>query len=152
MVQALNDHLEQLCDGLNRQGLNYVAEMMVFPAAAQAGEPLQQIARAALQTECALGNSPYPVDYDQMLAEFWNAASHAGDHGYYPTPGYIGSPEWTEQLAEITRAMWREFGACDSIYAVGLIQGHPFYPVFWEFAFIVERPPDAFLFVGASSD
>jgi hypothetical protein len=33
-----------------------------------------------------------------------------------------------------------------------LKEGHPFYPVFWDFAYVIEKDGDAFVFIGASSD
>lgn len=40
----------------------------------------------------------------------------------------------------------------DTIMSFWLKEGHPFYPVFWDFAFLIEKNNDAIVFIGSSSD
>jgi hypothetical protein len=64
----------------------------------------------------------------------------------------VASAEYAHLLAGASAELREEFGHSDSIYYLWFAAGHPYYPVFWDFAFLIERQRDSFLFIGSSSD
>ena len=152
MLETLSSYLSELCAGLNRKGLNYTVSLGFFPALGTAGDPIPGIVRSAVGEHAVMGGQPAVSTLDELLAEFESCIQFKGGAGSHPSPGFLASPECARLLEAASARLREEFANSDSIYALWFSAGHPYYPVFWDFAFLIERPPDSFLFIGSSSD
>ena len=152
MLKALNGDLDAICDGLNRKGLNYSAFLCVFSAPGRAGQPARDVVRAAVGPEAEIGGQPSVSSLEELLSELRAAVRYEGGDGSHPTPGFSGSAECARLLKSASARLRAEFARAGAIHSLSFSEGHPHYPVFWDFAFLVEREADAFVFVGASSD
>lgn len=150
-VDALNPIFETLCDELNRGGLNYTATVRVFRASGKAGKPLVDIVTSALARPAVIGGSAVATISD-VLQEFNFGMNYIGDRGAHPTPGHVDSPDFVSARTRALELIECELASSDAIFSFWLKEGHPFYPVFWDFAFLIEQAADAFVFIGSSSD
>ena len=151
LLEAINKKLQQLCSKLNHRSLNYCASMRLFYAPGMAGSTFAEIAQAAVAPYCVLGGHKV-ANVEEILQELQTAVVFREDFGAHANPTFCDSPECNALVTEITSMIRSQFIHSESIYWVWFSQGHPFYPVFWDFAFLIECPPDAFLFVASCSD
>jgi hypothetical protein len=77
---------------------------------------------------------------------------YIGDEGSYPNKKYLASEQFSSDKKKALESIKNLF--CDSkeIYAFWLKEGHPFYPVYWDYAFLVKNDEKCFILIGSSSD
>lgn len=152
LMNAIHRDADELCSGLHHDSLNYSVSLRCFPAAGAADASIAEIARRALGETATLGAEPTPSALDTLLAELEHGVRYEGDAGSHPSPDFPSSPECDHLLESIGRRLREGLADTDAIHEVWFSEGHPFYPVWWDFAFVIVKPPDAFVLVGSSSD
>jgi hypothetical protein len=88
----------------------------------------------------------------EVLAAVEGALRHTGDRGYGPPPATLRSEKFEELLKSVLSHIEQALSGATHIEAFWLKKGHPAYPVFWDFAFVIAGPAGAEVFIGSSTD
>ncbi len=151
MTAEINKALDAISRKLFAGSLNYAASFKLVTCDGIAGAPLQEILAAALGKGFVIGGASAagPSEVVEALQEalFWR-----GDDSSFPDPKYRESEEFKHNAASVLAWVGALVEGAGHILSFWLQEGHPFYPVFWDFAFSIEKGADAFVFIGSSSD
>lgn len=150
-IEFLINKLKSVLERINDDSLNYVAEIQIYPVVGYAKKPAIEVIKRALIGDIVIGNT-FQSNVRDVLSEFKSALSYAGDDGSYSNRSYVGTNEHSNHLADITKKLKYILSKASNITGFSLKEGHPFYPVFWDFAFILEIGSDAYVVIGSSSD
>lgn len=151
MTADINDRLKMLCETLGRDSLNYVADIRLYPALGMAGSSLADIVTSALGHSVVVRGAE--VTASSALIESLKAGlEYSGDDGSHPNRAFLSSAEFGAEERKVVSSFHDFLASADRVVSFSLKEGHPFYPVFWDFAYVVERGADAYVFIGSSSD
>jgi hypothetical protein len=144
------EHIDDILSGFDQLGgLNYVVSLGIWRTP---GNPDWSPADYVVN---ALGNAGVaqivPTSGAEMLATVEQCLRHAGDGGSHPDRAFLRSVRFKELLAGL-RAYLEAAIADASVWMFSLFRGHPFYPVMWDFAYLIVRSDGAEVFIGSSSD
>jgi len=121
----INKAFEDISRKLFRNSLNYCATFKLFSCGETAGKSLEDLVQLNFGDHAVVGGSAISTA-QQVVDELSAALNYRGDHGLYPSLDYLESTESKE--------------------------GHPFYPVFWDLAFLIETDQESILLIASSSD
>ena len=93
-----------------------------------------------------------PVSSEAVLSEVEQALRYAGDVGSGPIATVLTSPEFETLLGTVLSHLKHVLSEARTITSFWLKQGHPAYPVFWDFAFVIVGTQQVEIFIGSSSD
>lgn len=132
-------------------GLNYVVsfDLHRVPLIAN-GKPLDYI-QAAIGPKAVLGDASETTSHD-MAAEIERCIKWKGDRGSHPDEDVIQSPRLDDLVNVVVTHFWNVAEHSTQIWSFWLRDGHPHYPVQWDFAFILVGSENADIFIGSSSD
>lgn len=152
MYSEINDSLAAISKKLSRTSLNYQADFSFFVSKETADEPLETAVRTILGERAEICMAQ-PVTKKDVIDELKDALQYRGDYGSHPSLDYIDSTESQIDFDQLIRRIQRMLDdSCDDIQSFRLKEGHPFYPVFWDFAFLIRTCGESILFIGSSSD
>jgi hypothetical protein len=86
------------------------------------------------------------------LTEVERSLHYAGDQGSGPKPAALRSRRFSELVAVVVDELKRAITAADLLAKFSLREGHPQYPVFWGFGFVISGPRGGLVLIGSSSD
>ncbi len=132
-------------------GHNYEVFLRLYKIPFLPGASAEWYISEALGPTAVVGGS-CPVTGDEVLAVVKVSLLHAGDEGYGPLPSALGSEKFNELLKTVLSNTERAVSSATLIEQFWLKEGHPAYPVFWDFAFVIAGPLGVEVFVGSSSD
>jgi hypothetical protein len=92
------------------------------------------------------------VTLDEALAEIRSSLSYPGDSGAGPDPETLRSERFTRLLSDLLAEIEAVSRQATRIEQFWLEEGHPAYPVFWDFAFLFTGMSEAVALIGSSSD
>ncbi|MFT7542849.1 MAG: hypothetical protein ACI9K5_003831 [Gammaproteobacteria bacterium] len=153
---VIDDHLPSLA-GLSAKlnggdALNYTATFGLFAALGSADGSLEEIAHQAIGPLTKIGGSWSCTKSSLLEEEVASSLEYLGDNGAHPNRDFLNSPMFQEVVDCATREIGDFIDAADLLIDFYLAEGHPFYPVFWDFAFAIVRGRDAYILIGSSSD
>jgi hypothetical protein len=146
---AIEKVLIELAGLLN--GLNYVVFLRLDRMPFSPGAGAEHYIAKALGPAAVLGGSS-PVPGQEVLTQVEEALRHAGDRAYGPRPSTLRSKKFKELLHQVLSYIEQALAEATLIETFWLTKGHPAYPVFWDFAFVIAGPTGAEVFIGSSSD
>ena len=88
----------------------------------------------------------------EMVEEIAYCLKYAGSNGDGPLSHHLSSSKFEGLLAELSRYLTQRSAEAAGIFGFWLKDGHPDYPVFWDFAFIIVGLKNAEIIIGSSSD
>lgn len=147
-VESVLDELSKLLYGYNYEVFLRLYKLPYLPGA---GAGAEQYISEALGPTAVVGGS-CPVTGQKVLAEVEESLLHAGDEGYGPLPSALGLEKFNELLKSVLSHTERSVSSATLIEQFWLKEGHPAYPVFWDFAFVIAGPLGVEVFIGSSSD
>lgn len=150
-IVRLNHDLTEYCAALGRGSLNYTVSVALFEAPGAGGRGADVILRAALGSGAELGDFR-ACDAAKVVAMVTDAFRYTGDDDSHPSRDFVGSQRGVQALESIQRDLLDLMAGADSIGEITIRNGHPFYPVFWDYAFVIAHREDASVLVGSSSD
>jgi len=150
-IEYLNNALTKITDKLNSKCLNYVADVKIYAAFNYSGKSIQEVVRSVFGNEAVAGGSS-TVDEHIFIDELVSGLSYVGDDGSHANRKYVGSEEHSNDLKNLKNKLKPLLSGCTRVTQFSLKEGHPFYPVFWDFAFLFEDGIDAYIAIGSSSD
>src|SRR5262249_30189375 len=105
----------------------------------------------ALGAAAVVGGSS-PATGKDVLTEVEEVLRHEGDEGYGPRPQALQSQKFEDLLSLVLSHLEQALGEASLVERFWLKEGHPDYPVFWDFAYVIAGPTAAEVFIGSSSD
>jgi len=148
-IDFLNKALSKMTEKLNTYSLNYVADVVIYPVSESAAGSVGDIVKSVFGSAVLGGTSE--SNTHELREELLSGLSYAGDSGAHANRKYVGSSEHEQDLENIRNKLKPMLANCLSVTSFWLKEGHPFYPVFWDFAFLVEGA-NKFIIIGSSSD
>jgi hypothetical protein len=93
-----------------------------------------------------------PVTGPEIIAEVGQSLRYAGDAGCGPKAGSLRSRRFKALVPAVLAELENTIAKATLLARFWLRDGHPAYPVFWDFAFVIAGPADGMVFIGSSSD
>ena len=156
MVDQINDWLTKICHKLSgghwfgQGSYNYVVDVELFHE--EANPNLNEVGLI----ERLIPNSIVGDIEESSLSELLSIVSECflfeGDEGSYPNREYLLSKEFKNDLNKLLEDMRTLFSRNLGISKFWLKEGHPFYPVYWDYAFLIRKIDSYFVLIGSSSD
>lgn len=150
-IKDFDNQLEDIVDLIHGETLNYVADVVLYPPVSIVSKSIDEIVKAVLGPEAVIRNTS-PSNAQDVQEELKYALSYAGYESSHPCKEYVGSEAQKQHLVELSNKLELFLSRAAKITSFNLSSGHPFYPVFWDFAFIIEVADKAYIFIGSSSD
>lgn len=142
--------LDAVANRLFEGGLNYTVFLQLYPVSTVQKDSVAYI-REALGPSIVLDRIEL-VDADVVRKEVKTSLLFAGDASAGPSPTVLDSSEFLTLLAEVDVGLRELIGRSLKVERFSLREGHPTYPVFWDFAFLFSQAQTASVLVGSSSD
>jgi hypothetical protein len=132
-------------------GLNYVVGFSLCRVPAIPDGKPEQYVTAALGSKAVVGGVS-ETTAAEMLAEVERCIRWPGDIGSGPDEAAVRSPRFNELVTCVLAHFEQVASESTAIWNFWLKDGHPFYPVQWDFAYVLAGPSGAEVFIGSSSD
>lgn len=132
-------------------GCNYVVHLAVFRAPLMSGATAEQYVSAALGAKAVVG-ATFPVTAEELVAKVEECLCYVGDRSAGPKPSVLRSQRFKKLLRSVKENLQRSAAEASVVEGFWLKQGHPFYPVMWDFAFVFVKHDGAEIFIGSGSD
>ncbi|MFN0019376.1 MAG: hypothetical protein ACKVP0_14015 [Pirellulaceae bacterium] len=146
MMESLLSELESLL-----YGWNYQVFLRAYRVPFASGEPAEWYIAQALGSAAVVGGS-VPVTGPEVIAEVERSLRYVGDEGSGPKPSALQSPRFEELVTGVVGEVTRAAARAVLLNEFWLREGHPGYPVFWDFAYVIAGPDGGLVFIGSSSD
>jgi uncharacterized protein (TIGR02996 family) len=149
----LPDAIEATLDRLQfmLSGGNYAVSLGLWRVPARpASSPAAYVA-AALGPAAVVGEVR-PAPSPDAVADVERCLRYYGDRGHGPDTAALASVDCDRLIRRVRGYLERSARDGDSILQFGLGGGHPFCPVWWDFAYLWVKPWVAVVFLGSSSD
>jgi hypothetical protein len=143
--------LSQVAAYLNAAGWNYTVFLSAFTTLSQPAEPFEQTIRRAVGPQ-AVAVELQPISTTEMVDKIDASLRYAGDSGAGPEPRAVQSEEFKALLARLLAQVRHEAMTATVLQRFRFRDGHPAYPVFWDFAFLMAGPKKSVVLVGSGSD
>ena len=147
----INASLGQISKKLFTDSMNYQTSFRFLKITGGAGRSLQSILDQSLEDTVEIGGSE-SISNELFHEDCRDKISYQGDHGSHPNLIYIQSKGFSESLTSLLLALQQITDTSDLLLSFWLLEGNPFYPVFWEFSYLIESKGDSYIFIGSSSD
>jgi len=132
-------------------GWNYDVSLKIFRTPFVADTTPEEYIRASLGKGTVIGGLQ-DVDAAELAAEVETSLRYCGDQGHGPKQEAIRSPRFDDLVRVVLQHLEEECQRSSAIFRFWLKEGHPFYPVFWDFAYLVVATGSVEVFIGSSSD
>ena len=149
MLEEINNRLRILCDELAE--LNYVCDICIYDSDWQKGKEEALVIQDAFDWDVAVSNIK-KTDLKAILKEVSFGLEYTSEGGHYANKKFYGSKEHIESTNKIIGSVKSLLRDSSKIFSFKFESGHPFYPVFWEFAFLIKLKDRGLVIVGSSSD
>jgi hypothetical protein len=145
-VEELLAELEPLLYGHNYQVFLRVYRVPFAPHA-----PAESYIAAALGSSAVVGEVAV-ASRIEVVAEVEDSLRYAGDEGSGPEQSVLDSQRFKDLVLAVIAELERAISGSTLLTRFCLLEGHPAYPVFWDFAFVIAGQSGGLVFVGSSSD
>lgn len=131
-------------------GYNYAVFLRNYQLPFISGKTVQNYIVQALPN-IEIGGTQ-PISGQEVLVKIEQSLTYLGDKSSGPNLTALGSPRFLELLGIIMVHVQTKVADATTILSFWIKEGHPAYPVFWDFAFIFIGTQYVELFIGSSSD
>jgi hypothetical protein len=129
-------------------GINYEVWFNLYgPADSDIG--LAEALKSLISKDCELSGVA-PSSPKAAISEIMDMVLYKGDTGSGPLELEFKTVELTELMGKVFACI--EIDNADIVVEFGLKNGHPAYPVFWNFAYDIHSKGQRWIFIGSSSD
>ena len=132
-------------------GANYQVSLQVFRVPFVSGAGPEQYIVAALCKRAEIGGLQ-TVAPAELAKDVEASLRYAGNDDHGPKAESLSSPRFNELVACVLQHLAVKCQQSTAIYSFWFKDGHPFYPVFWDFAYLLVAPGTTEVFDGSSSD
>lgn len=151
METEVNKIFESISYQLSRSSLNYCASFQIYRCGKPRGDSLADLVQTALGDQAVVGGATVSTSRE-VVDELRKALTYRGDHGSHPSLDYLDSHESTKDFDLAVESLNQILDRATNVVSFWLKEGHPFYPVFWDFTFLIETEEESILFIASSSD
>ena len=134
-----------------RYGGNYQVFLRVYRVAF-VQEPTAELLIAQALGPSAVVGRVVPITELRVLTEVEECLRYAGDTGHGPEPIALRSQRFELLVSAVLSELRQSISGATLLTEFGIHDGHPAYPVFWDFAFVIAGSASRFVFIGSSSD
>jgi hypothetical protein len=132
-------------------GLNYAVSLRAYRVPFDPAASAEWYIHQALGTDLVIGGVQ-PCSASEVLEEVEQSLRYNGTGSAGPDPEVLQSDRFNELVAALLAELSYATSDATLVTTFWLRQGHPFYPVFWDFAFVIAGPSGGLVFIGSSSD
>ena len=143
--------LSRMADLLDSDGINYTVFLKSYSCAAEGVSQIENIVKKLVGHDVVLGNVR-DISLAQLMQDLCDCLGYVGDDGAGPGPSTLNLPEFSNLLREVSSDITQVYERSGEVKSFRFLEGHPAYPVFWEFAFLFLGNDGYQLIVGSSSD
>lgn len=143
--------LTEIADLLNSDGTNYSVFLKAYSGATRGVSEVGDIVIRLIGHD-VLVTEIRDSDVTEVADEVREGLSYAGDESAGPGPSTLGSAAFSNLLKRILEAIAQLSERSYGLKSLRFMEGHPAYPVFWDFAFLFLGNDKHVLLVGSSSD
>lgn len=158
LVSNTNKLLEKICNRLYKDSifdfngsLNYSVSVKVFSSKILINSDEIDLIETILNTEAKVGDIE-ESNISELLENAKECFEFSGDEGSYPNRKYLSSDVFKADLNELLKNLKDLFSENLGIFKFWLKEGHPFYPVYWDYAFLIKKSSENYILIGSSSD
>ena len=141
----------RMVDLLDSDGTNYTVFLRLYQGQLPSGLTFAQAVKAILGPGCVISDD-HDVDASQVEAILRDNLACTGSVGAGPGTATLASPTLQELLDAIVLDCRDACARSDVARAFLIVEGHPAYPVFWDFNLFFGSIDGYMLLVGAASD
>ncbi len=147
------DHqiLEEIAKTLSADGLNYTVFLKFFEVPLPNPTGKEAIIKMVFGAAAALGGLQ-KVEKASVWPSLRDALLYAGDDAAGPDAGTLRSERFLALMGVLEDEVHNLVEAANATESFWLQGGHPAYPVFWDFAFLISGKAGASVLIGSSSD
>ena len=129
-------------------GINYEVWFNLYgPADPELG--LTDTLQGLISKDCEI-SGVVPSTPDEAISEIMYMVLYKGDTGAGPLELESKQPEISKLMGKVFSSIGIE--DAEMVVGFGFKNGHPAYPVFWDFAYDIHSKGQRWIFVGSSSD
>jgi hypothetical protein len=152
MITDINKTLDALCSQLSGKGSgNYVASVHLYRCPTVADRCVADTVGAALGWSVVIQSST-AIDPQQVLRSLKESLEYTGDDGAHPNRLFLASEHFKREVQGVLQWFRELLADVAVVTSFCLQEGHPFYPVFWDFGFLIPKQSNTFVLIGSSSD
>ncbi len=150
-MELLLAELEELLEGLN-----YTVSLKTYPLEYSSGKLGEWYVTQALGPEVTI-NGINPVKAPVLLNNVetclcYEGSWHNGHQEYGPDSTSLSSKRFKLLLSDLIEALKEKTARAELVAEILIKDGHPFYPVFWDFAYVIVGAGGPIVLIGSSSD
>jgi hypothetical protein len=145
-MEALLTELEELLDGYNYTVSYHLYRVPFAPCRSAEWYVTEALGPSAVVSGVV------PVTGTEIVEVVGQSLRYVGDEGSGPKPSVLKSQRFNEMVSAVLRELNLAITGASLLAEFGLSEGHPAYPVFWDFAFVIAGPLGGLVFIGSSSD
>jgi hypothetical protein len=145
-MEVLLSELERLL-----YGYDYCVFLRAYRIPFVPGKPAEWYVSQALGSAAVIGGLGQ-VTGPEIAAEVERSLRYAGDGSSGPKPSVLQSHRFEELVAGVLDELARAVAGAELLAGFWLRDGHPAYPVFWDFGFVIAGPGGGLVLIGSSSD
>jgi RNA binding exosome subunit len=143
--------LTEMAELLNSDGWNYSVFLKAYSGATESASNISDIVNALIGNGIAV-DEVRDVDATEVTEEVSRSLGYVGNESAGPSAKILASAEFSNLVKSILESIAQLSKSSTGIKALTFVEGHPAYPVFWDFAFLFLSENDCLLLVGSSSD
>lgn len=158
LVRKTNKLLEKICKRLYKDhffdfdgSLNYSVSVEIFSAGETGNFDEVDLIGSILNADAEVSEIE-ESNLSELLENVKEGFEFTGDEGSYPNKGYLGSEDFRIDVKEGLKQLEDLFFDNSEILKFWLKKGHPFYPVYWDYAFLIKKAGTNLILIGSSSD
>ncbi|WP_275761253.1 hypothetical protein [Ralstonia pseudosolanacearum] len=143
--------LDEASTALNEGAVNYSVFLHLYQMPTMQTEDALGYIREALGGDAVVGGIE-DVPADVVCSEVEESLLFAGDEGAGPSGSVLNSVDFRNLIVGVRNGVSELVEDSIGIKKFWLKEGHPAYPVFWDFAFLFFGKGNVSIIVGSSSD
>ena len=137
-------------------GMNYAVFLRhYFDENSSLNTPFVDTLRAVLPEKKIVIGGSATYSSKEVILEFKQSLLYVGDDTSdcgCPYPGKLSSNEFTLEFNAALSELKKICDSCETIEGVYIKEGHPAYPVFWNFEWLFRSENGCHIIIGSSSD
>ncbi|ABD82201.1 hypothetical protein [Saccharophagus degradans] len=150
-ILELEVYLDEILFKINGLALNYVADIKLFLVKDISLNNGGDIVRSAVDSSVKVGQI-YESNNKEVLDAIKRALTYEGTESSHPNMEFVG----TEHHKYLMGLLLEKMGVClrkaSNVQSFTFQRGHPFYPIYWDFSYILKFRDSIYVLVGSSSD